>query len=317
MNIKHLEYFVAVAKHGSINKAAQALYISQPHLSHIIKDLEDAFGSPLFVRNKQGVVLTAEGARYLTHANLILQEMQSIAGISAHPNEPGDRLAVSMTKFSHTMECFNEVCRDKDFAHFTYTLYEGSTADVIGDVENGSADAGVIHFAQEQSADMATMFAEKKLEFIRIAALHPHICISKNHELLQRGEKITLQALKDYGFVRYIDQYEDFIYHITTEHLKLDLNNSTKIMYVYGRAALMHMISCSNFYSIGISEFGSQISMYNVLSVPIENCRERLIFGVLTQKGKKQNDTMREFIERVSSRYRDLEQKQSVAPPPA
>lgn len=309
MNIKHLEYFEAVAKHGSINKAAQALYISQPHLSHIIKDLEDDFGCVLFVRNKQGVVLTAEGERYLKHARLILQEMQCISSISSKHEHIGDRLSVSMTKFSHTMECFNEVCRDKDYDNFCYTLYEGNTADVISDVESGTADVGVIHFAQEQSDAMEKLFKERKLRFIKVASLHPHICISRNHELMQRGEKITLQSLKNYGFVRYIDQYEDFIYHITTEYLQLDLNSSPKIMYVHGRSALMHMISCSNFYSIGISEFGSQLSMYNVVSIPIENCRERLFFGMVLRNGEELNATAAEFVRRVKSRYTEIERR--------
>ena len=39
MNINSLEYFVTVAECGSINKAAKKLFMSQPHLSNIIKDL--------------------------------------------------------------------------------------------------------------------------------------------------------------------------------------------------------------------------------------------------------------------------------------
>ena len=39
MNVEHLEYFVTVAQVGSINKAAQALFISQPHLGKILRDL--------------------------------------------------------------------------------------------------------------------------------------------------------------------------------------------------------------------------------------------------------------------------------------
>ncbi|MEG1954405.1 MAG: LysR family transcriptional regulator, partial [Hydrogenoanaerobacterium sp.] len=74
MNIKHLEFFATVAQYGSINKAAQALYISQPHLSHIIKDIETDVGFALFQRTKQGVVLTPDGERFLEHSNVILQE---------------------------------------------------------------------------------------------------------------------------------------------------------------------------------------------------------------------------------------------------
>ena len=41
INFRHLEYFIKVARLGSINKAAQALYISQPYLGKIMHDLEE------------------------------------------------------------------------------------------------------------------------------------------------------------------------------------------------------------------------------------------------------------------------------------
>mgnify|MGYP003364163074 CR=1 FL=1 len=50
LNVKHLEYFLKVAQLGSINKAAQALFISQPYLGKIIHDLEDGFGYLLLNR---------------------------------------------------------------------------------------------------------------------------------------------------------------------------------------------------------------------------------------------------------------------------
>ena len=49
INLKHLAYFSKVARLGSINKAAQLLYISQSHLGKIIHDLEKTVGAPLSV----------------------------------------------------------------------------------------------------------------------------------------------------------------------------------------------------------------------------------------------------------------------------
>ena len=41
LDTKNLKYFVGVARYGSINQAAKAMYISQPQLSHIIKSIEE------------------------------------------------------------------------------------------------------------------------------------------------------------------------------------------------------------------------------------------------------------------------------------
>lgn len=304
MNLKHLEYFVAVAKYGSINKAAQALYISQPHLSHIIKDMEDDIGFELFLRTKQGVVLTKSGTQFLEHSNVILQEIDGLKLISKKTRRHDDTLSVSMTKFSHTMESFIELCEiHESLDNFSYKLNEGSTIDVIGDVESGTADLGVIHFASEQKEDLMNLFGKKEIAFIPLATLIPHICISSEHELLKRGEKVTLNALRNYGFVRYIDQYEDFIYHITTKSLQLDLNNSSKIVYVFGRAALLHLISSSNFYTIGIQGFDTQSSMYNIVSVPIEESTELLEFGIIIPQFAERSGTLGEFINIVTRRF--------------
>lgn len=43
MNLNHLEYLITVAENGSINRAAQALYVSQPYLSGVIKSVEESW----------------------------------------------------------------------------------------------------------------------------------------------------------------------------------------------------------------------------------------------------------------------------------
>lgn len=308
MNIKHLEFFVAVAQYGSINKAAQSLYISQPHLSHIIKEIETDVGFDLFQRTKQGVVLTPEGEQFLEHSNAILREMENLKRFSRKVKPDKDRLSLSMTKFSHTMESFNEVCcHNENLESFSYRLNEGSTVDVIDDVLTGTADVGVIHFASHESAHMRSSLEQKGITVTPIASLSLHIVISKNHELIQRGQPVTLAALQDYGFVRYYGQYEDFIYNIATENVHLDLNNSPKITYVYGRAALLHLIASSNFYTIGIQGFTTQDSMYQVLSMPIPNCKERVEFGIITLKDCQLSDSEKEFVDNVTDRYRRLQ----------
>ncbi len=313
MDIKHLEFFVTVAQCGSINKAAQSLYISQPHLSHIIKEIENDVGFELFSRAKQGVVLTPEGQRFLEHSNAILKEMENLKQFSRKMRPDKDRLSVSMTRFSHTMESFNEVCdrseiscRSESLKSFTYRLNEGTTVDVVENVLSGVSDVGVIHYASREAEHLGASLTGKGLDFVPIVSLTPHIVISKKHELILQEKPVTLATLQEYGFVRYYGQYEDYIYNITTKNIQIDLNNSPRITYVYGRAALMHLISSSNFYTIGIQGFTTQESMYQVLSIPLPNCTERLEFAIITLKNAMLSDPEKEFIENVTQRYQRL-----------
>ena len=60
MNILHMKYAVEVARIGSINKAAEQLFIAPPNLSRSIKELEADLGIAIFERTSRGMTLTSD-----------------------------------------------------------------------------------------------------------------------------------------------------------------------------------------------------------------------------------------------------------------
>lgn len=81
MNLNHLEYLIAVAENGSINRAAQALYVSQPYLSGVIKSVEEELGFPVFRRTSTGVEPTELGVQALEGAKRILLELEQMRAL--------------------------------------------------------------------------------------------------------------------------------------------------------------------------------------------------------------------------------------------
>ena len=73
LNINQLQYFVVSAEHGSLSKAAEVLYTSQPHVSKTIKSLESYLGMELFERTPRGVILSKDGERIYAYAKNILK----------------------------------------------------------------------------------------------------------------------------------------------------------------------------------------------------------------------------------------------------
>ena len=65
MQIKQLEYLVKIVENGSISKAAEQLYITQPNLTKAVSSLEKEYGIRLFNRRARGVELTAEGKEFM------------------------------------------------------------------------------------------------------------------------------------------------------------------------------------------------------------------------------------------------------------
>jgi LysR family hydrogen peroxide-inducible transcriptional activator len=68
LNLRDLEYLVAVAEHSHFGRAAAACYISQPTLSTQLKKLETELGVSLIERNPRQVLLTAAGERVVARA---------------------------------------------------------------------------------------------------------------------------------------------------------------------------------------------------------------------------------------------------------
>ncbi|MFN8532534.1 MAG: LysR family transcriptional regulator [Dehalococcoidia bacterium] len=75
MDFRLIEAFVAVARHGTLTKAAEELYLAQPSVTARIQALELELGQTLLHRSRRGVVLTEAGTRFLRHAERVLREI--------------------------------------------------------------------------------------------------------------------------------------------------------------------------------------------------------------------------------------------------
>jgi DNA-binding transcriptional LysR family regulator len=76
MDVRQLEYFLAVVDHGGFNRAATALYLSQPSLSQAIRALERDLGSDLFDRVGRRVVLTDAGTALIEPARAAVRGLE-------------------------------------------------------------------------------------------------------------------------------------------------------------------------------------------------------------------------------------------------
>lgn len=82
MNIKDLEYLVAIDDERHFHRAAERCFVSQPTLSGQLKKLEEELGVLLVERNNRKVSITEAGKVVITHARAVLNEVSTIKDIA-------------------------------------------------------------------------------------------------------------------------------------------------------------------------------------------------------------------------------------------
>lgn len=100
MNTHHIPILLEVYRCGSINKAAQNLYMAQPQISYIIRSVEEEVGFLLFYRTRSGVTATPQGELCLESMRIVFGEMKKMETIPSQFQEKQDiSLAVVYSRF--------------------------------------------------------------------------------------------------------------------------------------------------------------------------------------------------------------------------
>jgi LysR family transcriptional regulator, cell division regulator len=94
MDLADLKTFEAVARHGSMNKAANELHTVQSNITTRIRALEEELGVPLFQRHPRGVTMTPAGQRVLPFVGRLSKLMSEARNAARDDGEPGGTLTL-------------------------------------------------------------------------------------------------------------------------------------------------------------------------------------------------------------------------------
>ncbi len=120
MTIRHLRVFVCVAKHMSMTKAAEELFIAQPAVSNTISELEKQYNLKLFERINRRLFLTDEGKSLLIKAQSVLGAFdefeESATNSSKRPHlKIGASLTIGIKKIPRLLQGLKESFPNIDF----------------------------------------------------------------------------------------------------------------------------------------------------------------------------------------------------------
>lgn len=146
MELRVLNYFLAIAREENFTKAAQQLHLTQPTLSRQIADLERELGVKLFIRSNHNIILTEDGMILKRRA----QEILSLADKTKRDflqkdNTLSGTISIGSGEFLST-KCLAKIIAafKMKYPHVKYEIYSGNANNIRDYIERGFLDIGLM-----------------------------------------------------------------------------------------------------------------------------------------------------------------------------
>ncbi len=146
MELRVLQYFLAVTREQSISGAAEALHLSQPTLSRQLKEMEEELGKQLIIRGNRRITLTDEGIILRKRAEEIMELVRKTENEITLSNDyiagditvgAGETNGVRfLTKTARALQ--------EDFPDVHFHIISGDSASVLENLDRGLIDFGLV-----------------------------------------------------------------------------------------------------------------------------------------------------------------------------
>lgn len=146
MELRVLEYFLAVAREQSISKAAQTLHLTQPTLSRQIRDMEEELGKQLLIRGNRKITLTEDGLLLRKRAMEILSLVNKTEQEIIQDNSTISGDIIIGTGETEGTRFISEIAKklQKTYPLIHYHLVSGDADDIIDQLDKGLYDFGIL-----------------------------------------------------------------------------------------------------------------------------------------------------------------------------
>lgn len=226
MTLNQLKYVLEISKTGSINKAANNLFISQSVLSASIKNLETELGKDIFSRSTRGVVLTPFGKTFISYIAPIQLQLQQLDDMISTKN--ADNI-MHLTIASNGFNFISKICADlyKKYSSIGIRIeeHEAFGPEAMNLVANNVAEIALVRHWNCYKNQYIKQYNALKLQFYPLATLDIGVTVGPSNPLFfNESDYITTDMIKPYPMIMY--NYMDFgPYSDIFDKLKLKHSN--------------------------------------------------------------------------------------------
>ncbi len=184
MKIEHLKYALEVEKTGLISKAAENLYMQQPHLSKSIRELEENVGIKIFNRTSKGVVPTKDGAEFLVYAKGIVDQVDEVERMYKRRDVDVHKFDVSVPMACYVSQAFIEfVAEIAESRSIDISYHETNSLLAINSVINSDNNIAIIRYQTIYEKYYMQFLEENNLETEPLWEFEYQLIMSVRHPL--------------------------------------------------------------------------------------------------------------------------------------
>lgn len=290
-----MKYAVEVAKTGSLNKAAEKLFMAPPNLSRSIKELENDLGITIFERSQKGVTLTPDGEEFIGYAKNLLKQIDHIEGLYKENSVKKQRFSISVPRASYIAEALVDFSKELGKEPVEIFYKETNSQRTINNILNHDYKLGIIRYAENYDKFFKTMLEEKGLAYEMVTEFSYKLVMSVQNPLAKK-DKITFDDLIDFIEVAHADPYVPSLplAKVVKEELP---DNIDRRIFIFERASQNDLLSQNKETFMWVSPIPQDtLDKYNLVQLDCVDNKKVYKDILIYKKGYKLTELDKKFI---------------------
>lgn len=304
MTLLQMTYILEIDRCGSMNKAAQRLFLSQSALSSAMLEVERELGITVFHRSNRGISLTEDGRELVAQLAPIVERSRKLSRYySRRKTKDWVHLSVAAQRYPFCAKAFVELLHSLDGLPMQLSLKEMDMAAVIREVALGESDLGVLFVSDLTEHAVFRALEESSLVFNPLVTLQPHVFMRRGHPL--SGEaSVTVEQLRPYPHVVFTQSDSDL--NFAEEAVPGSGVDFERMVYVSDRATIYNVMAHTDCVSTGSGVLPPGYTDERLAAIPLAD-QQDMRLGYIHRRGHTLSETEQRFVALLREITGDME----------
>ena len=267
MTLQQLHYAIVISETGSMNKAAERLYISQPSLTGAVQELEKELGITVFHRSARGVTLTNDGQEFIAYAKQVYDQYEQLTEKYGPEGNIKKKFGVTTQHYSFAVKAFVEMVKGFDTSKYEFAIREARTREVIDDVASLRSEIGILYLSDFNRKVITKILNANEIAFHELIDCKAYVYLWKGHPLADK-KSICMEELGGYPFLSFEQNGNESFYFL--EEI-FTMNEYSQMIKVNDRATVLNLMVGLNGYTLCSGIICGELNGEDYRAIPLKD----------------------------------------------